>query len=334
MWVAHVGLIVNPTAGPGGRHGEHAARAALGALRPRRVLAGPGALGADAVDEERLEPLDLAVGGRAATQALARAAARAGVDALVVVGGDGTLADVAAALHSAGLRCPLVGVGAGSTNAGALVTCRAADAGALAPERLHVRPVAGLHARVEDLEALGFNDVVLGTTVVGTLDGAFVDLDAAAFHRGARLRARPAAFASPAARVVRHGPDGEVLVAEGTAVGAVVVGFTDKVDAVGQALVGGVSLSRWVGIPAGCLVSSFPLVFAGFDRAEHRRMEPLRGAYVGLAPDQALELTGMGGGAYLCVDGNPLRALVPGDVATVRVLPDVVDVARLGEAAP
>ncbi|MFU8889222.1 MAG: diacylglycerol kinase family protein [Trueperaceae bacterium] len=333
MDAASLGLIVNPTAGLGALHGERAARAAIAALRPRRVLAGAGALGENAVDDaDRLELVSPdGATGRAATQALAVATARAGVDVLVVVGGDGTLADAALALHLAGLRCPLLGVGTGSTNAGALVTCRAEKAATLAPARLRARPVAGLRAQVGDVVALAFNDVVVGTTVVGTLDGDFVDLDAAAYLRGERRRGRPVALACAEARVVRRGPDGDLLVAAGDAVGGVVVGFTDKVDAFGQALVGGVSLSRWVGVPAGCLVSSFPLVFAGYDRTDHRRMEPLRTAYVGLAPEQEIELTGLGAGAFLCADGNPLRALAPGDVARVRVLPGVVDVVRMDE---
>jgi hypothetical protein len=335
MDTARLGLIVNPTAGFGARHGERAARAALAALRPRRVLAGPGALGEDAVDDaDQLEPLPVdGATGRAATRALAVAAARAWVDALVVVGGDGTLADAALALHLARLRCPILGVGTGSTNAGALVSCRAEDVATLAPARLRAISVTGLRAQVDDVVALAFNDVVVGTTVVGTIDGDFVDLDAAAFLLGARVRGRPVALACVGARIERHGPDGDLLVAAGDAVGGVVVGFTDKVDAFGQALVGGVSLSRWVGVPAGCLVSSFPLVFAGYDRTDHRRMEPLRTSYVGLAPEQELELTGLGAGAILCADGNPLRALAPGDVGRVRVLPGVVDVVRTMEQA-
>jgi predicted polyphosphate/ATP-dependent NAD kinase len=259
---------------------------------------------------------------------------RAGAEALVVVGGDGTLADVADALAAAGLRCPIVGVGTGSTNAGALVTCLADDAATLAPERLRAQPVAGLHAVVVDgaggtvADALAFNDVVLGTTVVGTLDGDFVDLDAAAFLRGERVRGRPRALACAGARVVKRTPDGNVAVAEGHGVGFAVVGFTAVLRDHGKAIVGGVALSDYVRVPAGALVASWPLVFADFDLADHRAMEPLRSAYVGLAVGEALELTGLDGGAFLCADGNPLRALRPDDVARVAVRPGAVDVAR------
>jgi hypothetical protein len=335
MDTARLGLIVNPTAGFGARHGERAARAALAALRPRRVLTGPGAWARTRwTTPTSSSPSRWTARPAGPPPERSRSQPPApGVDALVVVGGDGTLADAALALHLARLRCPILGVGTGSTNAGALVSCRAEDVATLAPARLRAISVTGLRAQVDDVVALAFNDVVVGTTVVGTIDGDFVDLDAAAFLLGARVRGRPVALACAGARIERHGPDGDLLVAAGDAVGGVVVGFTDKVDAFGQALVGGVSLSRWVGVPAGCLVSSFPLVFAGYDRTDHRRMEPLRTSYVGLAPEQELELTGLGAGAILCADGNPLRALAPGDVGRVRVLPGVVDVVRTMEQA-
>ncbi|MDF1521407.1 MAG: diacylglycerol kinase family protein [Trueperaceae bacterium] len=341
MNTARLGLIVNPAAGHGAGRNLRLAAVAVAALRPERVFAGPGDLGADVLDVldggDVLEVAELARGGRAATQALAVAALRAGAEALVVVGGDGTLADVASALAAAGLRGPIVGVGAGSTNAGALVTCAADDVVGLAPERLRAKPVDGLHAVVVDgagravADALAFNDVVLGTTIVGTLDGDFADLDAAAFLRGVRARGRARALACVGARVVKRGPGGDVAVASGPEVGFAVVGFTDVLRDHGKAIVGGVALSDYVRVPAGALVASWPLVFADFDLDDHRAMEPLRSAYVGLAADEVLELAGLDDGAYLCADGNPLWELHPDDRARVTLRRGVVDVARFIE---
>lgn len=335
MNTERLGLIVNPAAGLGAARNLRVAGVAVAALRPERVWAGPGALGADALPAA--EPLALpegVAGGRAATQALAAAAVAAGVDALVVVGGDGTFADVAVALAAAGSRCPIVGVGAGSTNAGALVTCTADDVAALAPAQLRAQAVDALAARVRDAagrtvaDALAFNDVVLGTTIVGTVDGDFVDLDAAAFVRGERVRGRARALACPGARVVKRSPTADVVVAAGRDVAFAVVGFSDVRHDPGKAIVGGVALSDYVRVPAGVLVASHPLVFADFDLADHRAMEPLRSAYAGLEADDVLELTGLDGGAFLCADGNPLRDLRRDDVARVQVRAGVVSVAR------
>lgn len=323
-----LGLVVNPTAG-GGREGTlAAAAAALAALAPAEVVTGPGELGEAACLRRRASDPGLAVTvavpgsatGRAATADLVVRAARSGVDALVVVGGDGTLSDAATALHAAGLSVPVVGVGAGSTNAGALVSVERAAVGDLAAD-LREETVTALALVLPGGErCLAFNDVVVGDTVCGTVGGRFVNLAAAPFMRGERVLASPTAVRSPAARVTKAGADGrEVEVGAGEDVGCVVVGFTRTGDVVGQALLGGLGLSSAAGVPAACLVASFPLVYADMDAATHAAMEPLRTAYVGLSPGEAVRLTGFSGGAALVADGNPLELLEPGDVVEVRV---------------
>lgn len=332
-----VGLVVNPAAGAGAQRALATAAAAIDALGPVEVFTGPGELGEAActghargssrrtVTVERLRSLT----GRAATQELAVATARRGVDALVVVGGDGTLSDAATALHGAGLDVPLVGVGTGSTNAGALVsvdhTAVEHLSGALAEGH-----VAALEATLTDqAHTLAFNDVVVGDTICGTVDGRFVNLAAEPFMRGERVPARPCPLRSPGARVYKVTEEGrEVPTASGQEVGCVVVGFTRVGDVLGQALLGGLGLSSVAGVPAACMVSSFPLVYVDPDQATHAAMEPLRSAYVGLSPGETVCLTGLSDGAVLIADGNPLKLLEPTDLVEVRVHPSACRVLR------
>ena len=89
-----VGLVVNPVAGLGAAHNSAAARQVVSSLRPNQVVTGPGDLGADAVSDAQVIPAP-DIQGRAVTQFLARQIISTGVDVLIVVGGDGTMADVA-----------------------------------------------------------------------------------------------------------------------------------------------------------------------------------------------------------------------------------------------
>ena len=160
------------------------ARQVISSLRPDQVVTGAGDLGANAVSEAQVIPLP-DIQGRAATQFLARQIISTGVDALIVVGGDGTLADVAFVLLEADSPCPLLGIGAGSTNVGDLVTCRADAISVLEDARFEIDTVNALVAGCNGRDlALAFNDVVIGTTVLGTLDGRVRDLDATAFFAG------------------------------------------------------------------------------------------------------------------------------------------------------
>lgn len=334
MRLASLGLIVNPRAGRGGAHNLALARRAVEALRPERVITGAGTLGADALPGATVLEVGRRSSGRDATMTLACDLVTHGVDAIVVVGGDGTMADVAVALDRAGLRCPILGVGAGSTNVGALVTCVGGDVEGLRPERLAPASVDGLAVRTDaGVSALAFNDVVVATTIVGTLDDAFVNLDAARFVRGEKALGTPRPLACGRAQVAKRGIGRDVLVERGAAVGSVVVGFTQCDGMYGKALVGGMALSSSVGVPAGCIVASFPLVFAELTPEQHQQMEPLRSAYVGLAPGETIVVSGIEGGAYVCADGNPLQALAADDVVEITVRRNVVDVVRLAEVA-
>lgn len=317
MRLERIGLVVNPRAGEGGERNRTVTAAVLAALAPVEVIAGS------------VEP-DVE-SSRAITQRVARESANQGADALVIVGGDGTMADAATVLHDVGSRVPILGVGAGSTNAGALVSIEHTRVNELVGAVLEVRPVAALELRLPDgAKSLAFNDVVIGTTICGTAGGKYVNLAAEPFMRGQAHIAVPEPVRSATATVTKSQRGGtELSVAEGEGVGSVVIGFTRIGDVRGQALLGGLGLSSAAGVPAGCLVASFPLVFAELGPKEHAEFEPLRSAYVGLSEGEHIRLGGLGGGAVLCADGNPLHLLRPEDQAEIAFIADASQVVTL-----
>ncbi len=326
-----IGVIVNPKSGLGAAHNLRVAQQAVAALGADTVVTGSGTMGGDALPAARVLPIP-AWTGRAASQALARAALDSGVEALVVIGGDGTLSDVASVIYQAGIKCPLLGIGAGSINAGDLITCKAAQVDDLRGRDLRVERLNALEAAYNGrMMALAFNDIVIGTTIVGTVDGGYRDLDAKAFMDGRQERIQPHSVGREGARVVRRGASGEVLVSSGQAVGTVVVGFSQYECFFGKAIIGGVGLSSVAGAPAGCIVSDHPLVVVQLGLDEHLRTEPVHSAYVSLTGEDVIEVTGLDDPAVLCADGNPLALLRPADSSQMRVRPGAVDVLRLGD---
>lgn len=325
-------LAVNPRAGQGPLANLEAARRLISALAPAQVITGAGVLGGDAVNDPFV--LDLSSGSGNATSRIAEAAALREVDLIVVVGGDGTLADAAMGLAKHSSSVPIFGLGAGSTNAGALISCNIAGLTDFEPTALTTEHVSAFRVDYADGGvALAFNDVVVGTSVCGTVDGAFVNLDAKAFMRAEKIPTTPMRLCSASSTVVKLHGLGETLVASGAEVGSVVIGFTRTGDVSGQALLGGLGLSAGAGVPAGCMVATTPLVFAGFSRELHSFAEPIRSSYVGLSEDETIQLTGFGSEAVLCVDGNPLRLLEAGVVAEVRLRQGACSVVRLAGGA-
>ncbi|MEA3338292.1 MAG: hypothetical protein U9R25_20575 [Chloroflexota bacterium] len=85
---------------------------------------------------------------------------------------------------------------------------------------------------------------------------------------------------------------------------------------------------RTVHVARGKLVGTelTPVALAG--------VEPIHSSYISLDEGETIQATGIGPPAVLCADGNPLKLLVPGDIASIHLHPQAVRVLRLqAEAA-
>jgi len=322
-----IGLIVNQSAGKGADLAFRAARDALCSLEAQEVLTGSGELGQVAVANwsGRIAIHDVgAVVSRERTQSLAKWIAGQDPHALIVVGGDGTLADVAQVLIEQNCLVPILGIGSGSTNVGRLITCRANEVWKLDPAKLERWNVDCLTALVNgELSGRAFNDVVIGYTVVGTIEGKLCDLDAAERSRGILVAGTPRSIATPESRVTRNTKNGATIVAQAESVGTVVAGFAEPTF-FGKAVCGGICLAALTGLPAGCLVSNLPLVQVEIGAGTLARTIPIVSSYVSLGEDITVMVEKVQEGAVLCVDGNPVRELGPSDRVVISVNKDAV----------
>lgn len=317
-----LGVIVNPTAGRASTVSLAAARRVAESLGAKVVLTGEGDLGAEAFSgwpgELCVHPAGNEI-GRGKTRNVARWIADQTVDTLLVVGGDGTIAEVARILMETGSRIPIIGAGAGSTNAGRLITCNAARAGELKPEELEIWSADCLTAsRNSNLLGVGFNDVVIGYTVVGTLDGKWLDLDAAEHIRGRLVPGEPRSIGNQGTKVSKILGSAVTPVAEGESVSTVVAGFAESAF-FGKAITGGVCLTVLAGLPAGCVVSASPLVRVGVTPQEILDAPPLVSRYVSLSAQTAIVVENANEGTALCADGNPLCLLAASDRVEITI---------------
>ncbi len=317
-----LGLIVNPQAGSGWAVNARVARQVVEALQPAVVLVGPGDMG-----EKALEGLSAPrhfvnyapAQGRMRTPALVEGMIAHGVDIIAVVGGDGTMADVAFALFRAGSTLPILGVGVGSANVGGLVTVQGREAARLAGA--HLQPIAldALLAGANgEILGIAFNDVVISTTVLATIDGELTEVLVGPKEQGENIPGRSEPVWTSATRVWRESPRGSVTVAAGDQVGTMICGFADQ-RFFGKAIAGQVCLTSHVGLPAGCLVGSQPLVRMVVGPGELVRDEPFISHYVSFGEDDTIKASGFRSGVALCADGNPLKLLSGDDVVVVSV---------------
>lgn len=323
-----VGLIINPVAGKGFSHHALIAQQVLKALHTTEVWVGPGQLGARALEGIGIRVNELKVyssSGRAQTYELAHRLAELDLRTLIVIGGDGTLSDVACALADVPAAPPILGIGSGSTNAGRLVTCKADRVDALDPTKLRKATVPGLLAYHErQLVGVGFNDCVLGFTVVGTVDGFLRDIDAARKMEGVNVPGQVKSIGTKFTLVERLQKNKVEEVCRGEQVATVVIGFAEAAF-FAKAVTGGICLASLVNAPAGCLVADQPLVRIEIDQETVLQLPPIHSIYVPLDETMSIRVVGVADGTALCVDGNPLRILRPSDQIEFGVRRSVVE---------
>lgn len=319
-----IGLVVNSAAGGNAEGALRAGSGAASALGAAEIITGPGSLGAEAVAKLglRVEVCDVRAGsGRDRTIELANAFAEQRLDTVLVVGGDGTMSDVAGVFADTQHQPSILGVGAGSANAGALVTCLADEVERLNPKYLQAQEHDALVVNVLDgPSAIAFNDCVFGTTVIGTVENDLVDLDAAALLQGRRNESEPRAIGEVATTVRVVGSDCDEQLSRGVVVGTVVVGFAEQ-SFRAKAITGGVCLATHVGLPAGCLVAEQPLAYVGANVDTLQDAGPIRTVFMGLDADKKIIVTGVRNGTTVCADGNPVAVLRTTSTVEVQCKP-------------
>jgi NAD kinase len=335
LW-RRVGLIMNPVAGGDKKESLRAGRQVIERSGAETVLTGPEELGAAALLEwqGRVEICpsenDQATSPRSASQtrALARTLVHENLDALVVGGGDGTLADVAQVSVETNSQVPILGIGCGSTNVGRLITLPADRASEFDLTRVETWSPDCLLVSVNGARlGLAFNDIVIGYTVVGTIDGRRQDLDAYERMGGKLVAARARPAGGPQVRVTRIDSGAETVVGEGLGVGTVIFGFAEP-RFVGKAIAGAVCLAALCGLPAGCLVCDKPLAVVDIAADALRTTSPIASRFVAFDEGMEIRIEGIEG-SVLCTDGNPLHRLQPTDRVTVAFRQKAVTAVRM-----
>lgn len=325
-----IGLVANPKAGKAEDQLDATLAALVGCLGGARVAAVRGTREADAAAGLGGACTLVSGGGRAG--AAAERLLDAGVDAVVGVGGDGTLRDVAEALVRRGGDARLIGIGAGSSNVGALVSATAAQVQELFEADVEEVWVHALDVAIGgEPVGLAFHDVAFSNTYFGTRAGARIDLDAVAALAREDRAATPRSVCGRSSWVAKNG---RRILSGGEIEGGQIVAspLNDVESCRGRAVGGFLCWGPYLGCAGLLAVASTVMIRTQLDRGDLEAAEPLRLWHVGFSPDDIVEVGGLDGGAVV-VDGTPKRALDRNVAVALTLREDAVAVVRAGERA-
>ena len=244
----------------------------------------------------------------------------------VLAGGDGIAAYVADRLLTKDPACKpkLVGVAMGTANVGPIITFSAAELSAQTPDKLHFEPCGAIEARSCGAHAAyGFNDVVLGNTLLATVDRKTHTVSAKDMCRdGSKTPVAPCEHVGDALKVLKNG---RVLSAVPHSVPQVIVSTMERENLYGRAITGVLCMTDGSENRAAMLLSSRPLVVMDYDP---RGCEEFSIASQIIFSDKdVMEVSGLDDDILIVADGNPIP-LNEGR-AEFRYIPDIIRIGKI-----
>ena len=317
--VKTIGIIMNPVAGKGSGINERVFNTIIGKLIPYRLLIAPGSMGEEYLN--KLGSNQKIVGKQTYfdhrdTIALASEMATAGADLLIGIGGDGTLSNISFSIYQNRKDVPIIGIGIGSTNIGSLIRFKATQLEYFNIDNLKEESLDCVLAFHQDkLVGLGFNDCVIGTTIVGTLNGKQTDLDAAQRMQGRKVQSQSEPIGTVETTVSKNG----CVVIDGATqeVGQIIAAPLDT-RYLGKAVSGLLCWSPFLDYGAALVASPVPLVQVNIDKKTILKIEPMNLSQLVFDEEDYIEVQGVRSGAVLCLDGNPHIVLEQDDVIEIR----------------
>ena len=260
-----------------------------------------------------------------AIKAKVKALADAGAERFVSVGGDGTATYVKNAMYELGINFPILGVAAGTANVGPIVS--------VTLEQLEGRHISeakevcydGIAVYVKDkFISLAFNDLIVGDTFLGTIDGQTCSLSVRALlERGEHTPVKPAEHIVTDDFVIEL--NGKDLVPNREIIRQIVLSPVAHESHYGRAVYGPVGKCDWCekkGVIALCdyIAVSFEEDGTGVDRISSTQ-------YLIFGPNDQVVLRGFTEEACLICDGNPY--FLPSDRFEVRYEPALARTIKL-----
>ncbi|WP_290596921.1 MULTISPECIES: diacylglycerol kinase family protein [unclassified Archaeoglobus] len=223
------------------------------------------------------------------------------VDLIVIFGGDGTMSDAA----SARPKKPLLCIGIGTTNVSPVLAPKDFD-----PKNLREVKMRGLEVVIGDEKRIAFNDVVVGSTILSTVGGRSVQVDAREFMKGKKVVTPPRKFK---ARVEVGG-----RIIEGF-FGNIFVALSDT-RFLGKGIAGGASLSAFLGFKAVVACISEGIVVSTYTKEDVMQLEPIVTNTISFDD----EIVRIWANEVISCDGNPIGE----GYAEVRVVESAVKVLK------
>ena len=244
-------------------------------------------------------------------------------DFYVVAGGDGFAAYVAARLLKTGHSNPrLIGVAMGTANVGPIISFSAESLLAASSQDIAYEACGAVEAFDADASvAYGFNDIVLGNTILGTIDGAVRTLSARAMVlTGQKVPELPIENIAENLIIRKNGIP---FVSPLKNISQIVASTLERENHYGRAVTGMLCYGGFEQAHSALLLSERPLVVVDYDPRGFE--SPALFAHVLFGAGEEISMEGLLPSTLIIADGNPY--LRSGKTVSLRYRPNIIQIA-------
>lgn len=300
-----IGFLINPYAGVGIRNQKNMVNKIVRYFPKAEFVTSNGILGLNWMPKNKVtEIVEIDyMNTREDTRSVIQKILDSTIDLLLIVGGDGTLADVARAVYIKKSQVPIIGVGLGSANVGDLISIKK-DFLEKSKVMLFSKKVNPLAAIYEGkLVGLCFNDIVIGNTIVTTMNERITQIDIKQKRKGVMVEKNPQSIGRKDTYIKIIDRKRELTIKNCT-FGTIIASKVDK-RYVGKAIAGALNEISCKNIPAAISVIDKPIIMPSVPQDEYLLMEPFTTITASLPEKSKAILGNVKTGSFLIIDGNP-----------------------------
>ncbi len=242
----------------------------------------------------------------------------------ICVGGDGLAAYVADALISGGFSIPIMGIAGGTANVGPIVSVKSNNLRLFNPENIELTNAGAI--RVTSCRrhiGYGFNDVVIGNTFLGTIDGKVANISVEALlKRNEKSTETPSGnITDNGFRIIKNNKPVEFKTSNPA---QIIVSPLEADRFYGRAITGALCYSAYLQQKAAIALSDRILV--SIDSGDAGIGSFLEIEHLLFGPGDKVSIEGLAENGHIIIDGNPY--LRENENVIFEYLPNLVRIAR------
>lgn len=232
-----------------------------------------------------------------------RALASVGIDVLICIGGDGLATYAANSLYQINLQIPILGIAGGSANVGPIIHFKIEEIMGIDIEHLVKTSFDGIQIWIDDeFISYGFNDIVIGSTFLGTFNQKMMNLSVTELCENNRLvPCKPSTEIIEDDFTVRL--NGRIIEYSNLRIAQIIITTIQMENHYGRAIYGPLGVSK--DIDKNGVINLSDSIIVTFDENDEGISKFWNCSYLLFGENDEIELSGFSKSACVICDGNP-----------------------------